>query len=145
MLPYKHTQIGCVSIGASAAATLIALGALFRKPHPIGLAIALAVPVIGGLFSTLTVEVDEERLAFAFGPGVLRKTVPIVEIESAGVVVNPWWYGWGIRLTPEGWLYNVSGLLAVEIRRTDGSRFRLGSDEPDALLAAIEEALARRR
>ena len=145
MLPYKHTQVGYVLLGAFGAGTLLTLGILIKKPHPLSLAIAIALPVIGAVFATLTVEVDERRLAFAFGPGILRRSIPIAEIESATVVHNPWWYGWGIRITPHGLLYNVSGTAAVEIRRADGSRVRIGSDEPDALLAAIEEALAKSR
>jgi hypothetical protein len=40
-------------------------------------------------------------------------------------------------------LYNVSGLDAVEITRQDGSRFRLGTDQPERLARTLSEALAR--
>jgi hypothetical protein len=52
-------------------------------------------------------------------------------------VRTPWYYGWGIRLTPYGWLWNVSGTGGVELRFEDGGRFRVGSDEPDRLADAI--------
>ena len=48
--------------------------------------------------------------------------------------------GWGIRMTKDGWLYNVSIPHAVLIRLTDGKAVQLGSDEPEALLAALLEA-----
>jgi len=35
-------------------------------------------------------------------------------------------------------LWNVSGLRAVEFLLKDGSRFRIGTDEPEALVKAIE-------
>lgn len=52
---------------------------------------------------------------------------------------NKWWYGWGIRLTPHGWLYNVSGLDAVELHLTGGRKVRLGTAEPAQLSRAINE------
>jgi len=56
-------------------------------------------------------------------------------------VRNKWWYGLGIRLTPHGWLYIVSGLDAVEIVRISGKKFRVGTDEPQALVTALTAAL----
>jgi hypothetical protein len=34
-------------------------------------------------------------------------------------------------------LFNVSGLDAVEVELVDGKRIRIGTDEPQALVAAI--------
>jgi hypothetical protein len=36
-------------------------------------------------------------------------------------------------------LYNVSGFDAVELSLADGRRVRLGTDEPDAVVAALSE------
>jgi hypothetical protein len=69
------------------------------------------------------------------------KTVRIEDIQSAEVVENPWYAGWGIRITPQGMLYNVSGFQAVEMRMKNGSRFRLGTDEPESLQGAILQAM----
>ncbi len=48
----------------------------------------------------------------------------------------------GIHLTPEGWLYNVSGFRAVAVRLKSGKRFLLGTDEPERLCQAISRALS---
>jgi hypothetical protein len=56
-------------------------------------------------------------------------------------VRNKWWYGWGIRLTPHGWLFNVGGLDAVELELASGRKFRIGTDEPQGLLNAIRTAM----
>jgi hypothetical protein len=48
--------------------------------------------------------------------------------------------GWGIHRLARGWIYNVSGWEAVEIELASGSVHRIGTDEPRALLAAIERA-----
>ncbi|MDY7014940.1 MAG: hypothetical protein SVX43_15355 [Cyanobacteriota bacterium] len=59
---------------------------------------------------------------------------------EAVAVKNPWYYGWGIRLTPRGWLFNVSGLDAVEISLNSGRHFRIGTDRPRELERAIRRA-----
>jgi hypothetical protein len=90
------------------------------------------------LFGSLTVEVTSSRVRLWFGPGWIRKSLETAEIVEAEMVENPWYYGWGIRLTPHGWLFNVAGNDAVEIKMRSGRRYRIGTDEPDKLLIAIE-------
>lgn len=103
--------------------------------------------ILAGLFHSLVVTVrgdaSEAFLRVQFGWGLIRRTIPLASIESARPVRNSWWYGWGIRLTPHGWLWNVSGLDAVELELTSGKRFRIGTDEPGRLVRAIEAARAR--
>jgi len=41
-----------------------------------------------------------------------------------------------------GWMYNVWGLDAVELNLTSGKVFRIGTDEPAELLAAVEQLIA---
>jgi len=72
-----------------------------------------------------------------FGPGLIRRRIPLRRIREVRVVRTPWYYGWGIRLTPTGWLWNVSGLDGVEVQFDDGHRFRVGSDEPNRLSEAL--------
>ena len=60
---------------------------------------------------------------------------------SSRAVRNPFYYGWGTRLTPHGWLYNVSGFDAVEVEFKTGKKVRIGTDESQTLDAAIQEAV----
>jgi len=92
---------------------------------------------LGWVFSSLTVEVTPTQLIWFFGPGLLRKRLPREEIIGVAPVRNPWWWGWGIHLTPRGWLYNVDGLEAVEVALSNGSALRIGSDEARALAKAL--------
>lgn len=92
------------------------------------------------LFSSLTVEVDGEELRHFFGPGFWKKSYLLIDIQSVKQVRNSWWYGWGIRLTPHGWLYNVSGLDAVEVRLPKGRTFRIGTNNPEGLCTALQSA-----
>ncbi|GAI51787.1 unnamed protein product [marine sediment metagenome] len=72
------------------------------------------------------------------------KRFKLNEIESCQVVKNHWYYGWGIRLTPHGVLYNVSGFDAVEIKLRTGKKFRIGTDVPQELEEAIRQAITYR-
>ena len=80
------------------------------------------------------------RLRVGSGPGLIRRSFAVPSIRTAQAVRNHWYYGWGIRLTPHGWLFNVSGLDAVQIRLENGRQYRIGTDRPEELLAAIQEA-----
>lgn len=109
-------------------------------------AFVLAAPmvllaVVPWAFSSLRVRVDEHELRVGFAGGRLGWRCPLQRVANVSPVRNRWWYGWGIRITPHGWLYNVSGLDAVEIELTSGRRFRVGTDQPQALAEAIRERL----
>jgi hypothetical protein len=73
-----------------------------------------------------------------FTGGLARRRFALHAIESASAVKVPWLAGWGIRVTPQGWLYNAWGRDAVRLQFAGGRRFTIGTDEPQALLAAIE-------
>jgi len=73
----------------------------------------------------------------SFGISVIRKRVGLAEIVGCEPIRIRWWYGWGIHLTPYGWLYNVSGFDAVAITLRDGRKFAFGTDDPDGLVDAI--------
>jgi hypothetical protein len=153
-IAYKHTQIGWFMIVAFISVMLIVgAAALFIVLNPdrdddFGAALAAMAAIIAMLaillllFCTLTVRISDERLALYFGPGLIRKSIRLASIASAFPAVNRWWYGFGIRLTPHGWLYNVSGLKAVQISTWAGDLLRIGTDEPEALCRAIDMARA---
>ena len=141
---YRHKQFGSVAVLASGAAILLVLVLTGQLgAHPLLLLLLGLLAFVLVMFSSLTVMVTASSLVFWFGPGILRKTVPLAEVSQVEVVRNPWYYGWGIRFTPRGMLYAVSGLDAVELTRRDGSRLRIGTDEPGRLERALRQALER--
>ena len=103
---------------------------------PVEWVILLLIALIAILFSTLTVEVASGAVRARFGPGWIRRTIMLSEIESATAVRLPWYVGWGMRWWGF-WLYNVSGRMAIVLRLRGGRRFGIGTDEPEALLAAL--------
>lgn len=140
---YRHTQIGYVTIGATAPVFIFFVYVMTFIPFN-GYVVAgfLTLGLVSGLFASLTVLIDGEHLKIRFGPGVIRKKFPLREITVCRVVKNPWYYGWGIHLTPHGWLYNVSGFSAVEIAMRSGKKYRIGTDVPQELERAIKQAIS---
>ena len=140
MPSYRHTQIGYVTLGA----LIAALGAMSWTLRPGGYtagegALLLLLGAAAIVFSVLTVEITPEALRVLFGPGLIRRSIPLEEIESAKVIHVPWYVGWGMRWTGY-WLYNVSGRMAVLLYLRRGRAFGVGTDEPEALLAALRRA-----
>lgn len=91
-------------------------------------------------FSSMTIEVNESEVSWYFGPGFLKKRVLLEEIGSCSKVKNPIWMGFGIHAFGTGWIYNVSGLLGIEIELKSGSFIRLGTNQPNYLVQAINDA-----
>lgn len=100
-------------------------------------ALVLVFGLLGLWFSSLTVSVTESDLMWCFGFGFWKKAITRTEITKVEAVKTKWWYGWGIRFTPKGWLYNVSGFDAVAVGMRNGKTVLIGTDEPDALIAAL--------
>lgn len=140
---YEHRQPARLLLGmmGGAAALLLTVMSLEDRMHwSVGIPLAV-LAVAAYLFSGLTVRVDHTSVAIRFGPGLIRKSFSLSDIASCGPVRNRWWYGWGIRKIPGGWLYNVSGLDAVELQMKDGRVYRIGTDEPRALADAIVQGI----
>ncbi len=141
---YRHTQIGwVVLVSVGAAIVLISYLLMEIELHWIGLAVLALLGVCLVLFSTLTVVGNEHELEVRFGPGLIRKKFSLENIESCREVKNSWYYGWGIRLTPRGWLFNVSGFRALEIQMRTGKRFRIGTNDPRGLSEFVRAQIAR--
>lgn len=141
-LRYEHTQRGLVIIGAVSAAIvlILAMTVLFGLVWITAIVLCIMIFALA-IASTLTASVSDDVLRIRFGPlPLIRKSWPVAEIASVTTVTNPWYYGWGIRWTPSGPLYNVSGSSAVEVTLHSGRKVRIGTDEPEALCRAIEQA-----
>ncbi len=149
---YEHTQPGillriligvlAVSVGAPAMAVLAEGGVEGAIPLA---AIVMMAAFLLALFHSLTVRVSRNEIALSFGIGLVRKHFLTKDIQTVATVRNRWYNGWGIRKIRRGWLFNVTGWDAVEIQLVNGRRYRIGTDEPEELLAAIESAATMTR
>jgi len=96
--------------------------------------------------ATLETEVREDGLYVRFSPfHRSAKRIPfsdLADVQETGY--SPVRYGgWGIRWSPQGIAYTVSGKSGVRIERADGKSVFVGSDRPDELVAAVQEATER--
>ena len=139
---YRHTQLGWFMLGLDVLLMLLVGVPAVRTGRPaLWFGFALVTMLAIG-FSTLTVEVNASAVRFWFGPGILRRTMPLAAIASAEITIAPWWYGIGIRFTPTGLMYNVATGRTVDLVFHSGKRVRIGTDEPEALRDAVRAALA---
>ena len=141
MTRYEHTQIGHVIIWSLLTILLIAgSGLIGHHAPPVVVSIILLVCLV--LFYKLKITIEEDSLCARFGLGIIRKRMRLAEIVECEPIRIRWWYGWGIHLTPRGWLYNVSGFDAVAITLRDGGKFALGTNDPNGLTAALRAAIS---
>jgi hypothetical protein len=138
---YRRTQPGVLLV------TMLLLGIattgaiwLWSGRHLVPAIVAALLLVLLVIFRSLTIEIDGDELRCYFGDGLIRRRFPLADIVSATAVRNRWYHGWGIRLTPTGWMFNVSGLDAVELTLSNGKRFRIGTDDPGPVIEALERA-----
>jgi hypothetical protein len=140
MQHYQHTQIGWLLL-AVVGGPLIFIVVRFGLDGSLP---ALIVGAVLVLFATLHVTIDESAVKLRFGAGLVRRRIALARIRETQSVRNRWYWGWGIRHFPGGTLYNVSGLSAVELILDDGRRVRIGTDDPERLLAALNAAIGPR-
>jgi hypothetical protein len=144
---YAHTQIGHVIVWPLVGVIVLIeiIGFVGSSPHreiPAFVLILLLVSL--ALFYKLTITIEGDTLRSSFRFGIIRKNIRLADIAGCEAIRTRWWYGWGIHLTPYGWLYNVSGLHAVAITLRNGRKFALGTDEPDGLAEAIRQSIGRK-
>ncbi len=147
---YEHRQVGYLILVISALSFGFLAWLAFWLPvadDPVSSIIiygVLGVLVLMAIvFSSLRTRVTarDVQACFTFGP---TKSFALTEIVSATAVCNPWYFGWGWRVWfwPYTVIYAVSGFTAVELMLKNGRRYRLGTDEPHALVDAIAQAQA---
>jgi transcriptional regulator with XRE-family HTH domain len=139
---YKHKQWGFATliIMPLIAAVILGINDVVSLPAA-GIGVLFGVLTLVAItFSSMTIEVNESEISWYFGPGLFKKSLPLEEVGQCKKVKNPLWMGIGIHAYGTGWIYNVSGLLGVEIELKGGSFIRLGSDQPNYLVQAIEDA-----
>ena len=153
MTTYKHTQISYLMLIITLAVLVIFAWVQITaraEPPSVDSGTNFAVTAIMALilfilasFATLTVSIDENYFRIKFGYGIFKKKFLLNEIISTKSVKNHWYYGWGIRVWfwPYMWIFNISGFDAVEIIMRNGKIYRIGTDTPNELEAAIKRAI----
>lgn len=141
-MEYRHTQVGKTALIVGVWGLIVVLvAALAARESPTAVVVVAGVVAlitsVVFVFGRLTVTVDTGTVRAAFGWGWPRRVIEVRDISSFRRVRNKWYYGWGLRKVPGGWMYNVWGLDAVELELHSGRKFRIGTDEADDLVAAL--------
>lgn len=140
---YKHKQWGVSILTSIIILATVILGingwGKFLPIEPLSIILGI-LTMVAIIFSSMTIEVDVKDVSWYFGPGVFKNKISIEEITNCSNVKNPIWMGFGIHSFGTGWIYNVSGLLGVEIELNGGSFIRLGTNQPRYLTQAILNA-----
>lgn len=151
MTPYHERQTGWLLI-VPAILMFVFLTVLYafqlgdRPLTPVSYLLAAGfLFLMVALMGRMTTEVTEQHVAVRFGVGLIRRIIPVSDIQSATVVTNAWYYGWGIRMIPNGWLYNVSGAKGIELRLKTGRVARIGSRSPEALAQVIANLISSQK
>jgi len=145
-MEYKTKQVGWVIISliVGIAITLTVISFIlegtsqeFTRATIIFMTVFTLLPF---LFGTLQTTVNDKDIVVKFGIGLVKKTIPLNTVKSMKVVRNKFIYGWGIRFTPHGWLWNIAGYDAVEFEIEGVKRkFRLGCKDPQEMIKAIKK------
>ena len=90
------------------------------------------------LFFSLTIVIDERKLRWYFGFGIISKDVELSQIAQTSAYKTKWYQGIGIRMLSDGWLYNASVGQAVKITLADGKNIYLGCKDAGALQQALK-------
>ncbi|WP_091981896.1 hypothetical protein [Pseudoalteromonas denitrificans] len=139
---YQHKQFAYiifVLLGWIASFVILAL--VLLGPNVPIILFAISLIVIGFIFHGLTIKVSDKDISWGFGPGVLGKKIKLSDIEQVKAVTNSFRHGIGIRITHDGWVYTVHGFSAVALDLKDGTSIRLGTNDQENLLTALNSRL----
>jgi hypothetical protein len=147
---YRHTQrIPVLLFIGVSAVVLFAVDATMARTWPasanftVFINLVFAAVLLGAwCLSSMTVELTAQELRWRIGPGPMLRLAR-EEIDGVRRVRDPWWGGYGTTLfgigffPPKRWTFRIAGRDAVEVRLKQGGWRRIGTDDPQGLLAAF--------
>lgn len=131
----KFTQSGIFLIVIMLPLFLIITTILFkvgfaRPETPVLLILSIIILICLLTFYKLTIIIDNTHLTLKLGIGLFAKSYKLSDIKNCKPVKNPAYFGIGIWMLTDGWLYNVSGQSAIELTFYNmKSVVRIGTDK----------------
>jgi hypothetical protein len=105
------------------------------------------IVLFGGIllgFYGITVIVTDKQILIKLGIGIYTKRIDFSSIQSVNIIKYPSYYGYGIRMIPNGILYNVSGNHAIEIKiRNKKNVIQIGTNDWDNLKMILDENIKK--
>ena len=138
MQSYRHKQTGTALLIIMLFSACILIVATYDMVQIMNISLAI-LAVVSILFSSLTVYVNDEEISWHFGMKFWHRSIKLSQIASAKIITTKWYYGLGIRLTPAGWLYTVTGNQAIELTKTSGEKVTIGTNDGYRLIAQLKK------
>ena len=92
------------------------------------------------IFYKMTIQINDTHVIFRMGIGLITREYELSQIKSCRPVRNSPFYGIGIRKIPGGWLFNVTGMEAVEISFKNKKQIvRIGTNKSEEISAIISK------
>jgi hypothetical protein len=114
------------------------------KPGYIFFIVLFGLVLLG--FYGMTITVTDKQIKIKLGIGFYTKKIDLSSIKSVDTQKYPVFYGYGIRFIPNGFLYNVSGRHAIEIKFKNKSQvIKIGTNDWDNLREVIEKSMEEHR
>jgi len=93
-------------------------------------------------FYGITIIITDKQIKIRFGIGFYTKKIDLSNVKSVSIQNSPFYYGYGIRIIPNGLLYKVSGKHAVEIKfKNKKGVIQIGTKDWDNLKSVIENGI----
>lgn len=142
MARYVHRQTGW-GLRALLAATFIFIAYNAWRTAPEGASpyalLSIAGVLVGTImfvFTSMTVRVTEEALEVSMGSGIIRKRIPLAQVESLSIKHVPW-YSMGLKRIEGGWLYCVGPSKGLELFLATGQHYIIATNDLEGLRAAL--------
>ena len=139
----RWIQVIAVIIGSVGLTTALTNG-IARRPEAFFGLLIVAFAFFIANFAVLTVRVSKEEVRWFFGGGLIGRRMSIERIRAVQARPTPWYWGWGIRLTPKGWLWRSHGLQTVWLAFDEDKQTGIGTQDPEGLVKAVNQALQAR-
>jgi hypothetical protein len=143
----RHTSIKALLLFIPIAAIVGGSFLLVAKEPKPAIAMMLAVitfvATVVAVFSTLSVEITGDELVLGFLFGAMRRRIPLADIVRVERTTLPWWYGTGVKLGPKRTSYLIWPGPAAAVELKSGRTIQIGTNDADALLAALAQAGVR--
>lgn len=97
------------------------------------------VLLVAFLFHGMTVIVKDNTIKWGFAFGWFGQTLSLSEIVSYQAVTNSWRHGIGLRISHDGFVYSAHGFKAVELVLQDDTKIRIGTNDQEGLIAALDK------
>ena len=145
---YRHTQTAPIAWLLYPLVVAQLVLAWYLREHTVIVAILLPtaalVLVLAWSFKQLTIQDEGDYLGIGYGPlPIFYKRFAYDTIEHAKRSRTKIIDGWGIHWVPgRGMTYNLWGFDCIRLT-INGKTVRLGTDDPEGLLEAVEAKLQR--